>query len=141
MQSCAGFSYVEVLVATMLIAVSLVPALEALQTGLLGSAIHRDSVEEHFHLQAKLEEMLAQPIAALDTAALAAGSPVVPSSYSEPTNTNRRRLIYLSRYDGDNDDGDGDPFTGTDPGLLWVRVEIENTALAVESLITHTYAP
>ena len=61
-KSCAGFSYVEVLIATMLIAVCLVPALEALHTGLLGSGIHRDSVEEHYHLQAKLEEMLAQPI-------------------------------------------------------------------------------
>ena len=41
----AGFSYVEVLIATVLISVSLVPAMEALRTGLLGSGIHVETVE------------------------------------------------------------------------------------------------
>ncbi len=137
----AGFSYVEVLIATVLISVSLVPAMEALRTGLLGSGIHVDTVELHYHLQAKLEELLAEPTVSLDAAALAAGSETALSSYTEPGGTNRRRLVYLSRYDGDNADVDGNPFTGVDPGLLWVRVEIENTALSVESLVTRWYNP
>ena len=31
-------------------------------------------------------------------------------------------------------DADGDPFTGTDAGLLWLRVSLAGTALAVETL-------
>ena len=135
-----GFSYIEVLIATAIIAVSLVPMLKALQTSQAGSGIFVDTVETHYHLQAKLEEMLAEPMPLLEAAALDAGSETVLTSYSEPVSTDRRRLVYLSRYDGDNADADDDPFTGTDSGLLWVRVEIENTALSVESLVTRSYA-
>ena len=136
-----GFSYVEVLIATVLIAMSLVPALEALQTGLQGSSNYLHVVEDHNYVQARLEEVLAEPIDALEAAALAAGSPTALSSYSDPPATERRLLVYVSRYDGDDADSDADPFTGTDAGLLWVRVEIETTALAVESLITWSYSP
>ena len=45
-----------------------------------------------------------------------------------------RRLVYVAGYDGDDADGDGDPFTGADDGLLWVEVEIENTSVAVACL-------
>jgi hypothetical protein len=44
------------------------------------------------------------------------------------------RQVYLSRYDGDNADGNGNVFDGTDEGLLWVRVEIEESGLAIERL-------
>ena len=42
--------------------------------------------------------------------------------------------MYVTGYDGDNLDGDNDPFTGADPGLLWIRVEIENTRFAYQAL-------
>ena len=43
--------------------------------------------------------------------------------------------MYLSRYDADNADGNGDFFdAGVDEGLLWVRVEIEGTSQAIEGL-------
>jgi len=137
----SGFSYVEVMIATVLISVSLVPAMEALRSGLVGSGIHLETVEENYHLRAKLEELLAEPIETLDAAALVAGSETVLSSYTEPAGTNLRRLVYLSRYDGDNADADNNVFTGKDVGLLWVRVEIENTTLSVESLITRSHDP
>ncbi|MBI5446002.1 MAG: hypothetical protein HY900_32915, partial [Deltaproteobacteria bacterium] len=41
----------------------------------------------------------------------------VPSSYSAPLIS-----VYLARYDADNADGDNDPLTGGDSGLLWVKV-------------------
>jgi len=41
----------------------------------------------------------------------------------------------LSAYDADNSDGDDDPFTGTDEGLLWVRVAIEGSVHDVLSLV------
>ena len=47
-----------------------------------------------------------------------------------------RALVYLWRYDGDNADADNDPFTGIDPELLWMKVEIENSPLSFETLLT-----
>ena len=45
------------------------------------------------------------------------------------------RQVFLSRYDGDNADADDDPFTGTDDGLLWVRVAIDGSEQAIETVI------
>ena len=129
-----GFSYVEVLVATALLAVGLVPALEALQQGVAGGEIHATLTSDHYHLTAKMEEALAQPFAALEAAATAAGGPTVPTTYSDAAGEADRRLVYLAGYDGDDADGDGDPFTGADEGLLWVKVEIEDTGAAVACL-------
>jgi len=42
--------------------------------------------------------------------------------------------VYLSRYDADNADGNGNVFDGTDEGLLWVKVEIEATSQSIEGL-------
>ena len=58
-----------------------------------------------------------------------------PPRIPMPPATNNRRLVYLSRYDADNADGNGNFFdAGMDEGLLWVRVEIEGTDQAIESL-------
>lgn len=127
-----GLSYLEVLVATVLVALSLVPALEALQIGILGGGIHESRVSLHYHLASKLEEVLAEPFANLAAEALAAGGN--PTSYSDAPGVPNRRLVFLAGYDGDDDDGDGDPFTGADSGLLWLRVEIEATSHALETL-------
>ena len=129
-----GFSYIEVLAATVLLAIALVPALEALQVGMHGADVHREATEEHYHVAGKMEEVLAEPFDQLVAAAAAAGAPTVPTSYSEAPATFRRRLVYLSKYDGDDADADNDPFTGVDDDLVWVRVEIENTAQALETL-------
>ena len=121
-----GFSYVEVMVAMLLVVTALLPALDSL-FGAMGAARHRATVtEEHYHVFGKLEEMLAQPFWELDAEAVAVADSTVPTSYSEAPGTFRRRLVYLARYDGDNFDGDEQPLTGGDPGLLWIRVEIEN---------------
>ncbi len=134
----AGFSYVEVLIATVLIAVSLVPALDALQAGLKGSEVQAEYIEDHFYLTGKMEGVLAEPFNNLFTAATPEGTAVTASSYSDTVTTPQGRTItrqvFLRAYDGDNADADDDPFTGTDPGLLWVQVAIDGTAFAVESL-------
>ena len=116
-----GFSYIEVLVATVVIAISLVPALEALQSGMLGSQHHGSSAADHYNLIAKFEEVLAEPLSALDAAATAAGAPTVPTSYSDAPGPGRR-IVYLSRYDP------------SDADLLWVKVQLENSELAFETL-------
>jgi hypothetical protein len=79
-----------------------------------------------------MEEVLARSFAELAAEEVAAGG--APSAYSDGAGAPDRRLVLLSRYDGDNADGDDDPFTGKDAGLLWVRVEIEGTDHVLETL-------
>ena len=118
-----------------LIATVLVPALDALHSGVQAGDIHADEARMHFRLTGKIEEVLAQPFSELDSVAQAAGGPtVVIDAYSDPAGTTGRRLVYVARYDGDNADADDDPFSGVDDGLLWVRVAIEGSPNAIESL-------
>ena len=132
----AGLTYVEVLVASALIAISLIPAIEALQPATLGMNIHETRTLRHYELTALLEEVLANPFSELDTEAVAINDPTVASTtYSDAAATNNRRLVYLSRYDADNADGNNNFFdAGMDEGLLWVRVQIEGTDQAIEGL-------
>lgn len=130
LQWMTGFSYTEVLVAVFLIAISLVPALNALQSGIQGSEIHATEAVHHNHLTSKMEEILARPFIELEQEADAvAGPTTIIDTYSDASGTDGRCLVYLSRYDGDNN-----PFTDTDDGLLWVKVEIDGTHNGIESL-------
>ena len=129
-----GATYIEVLIAAVLIAISLVPMTNAVRGAIDSSAAHEDTAVRHLHMIAKLEDVLAEPFSSLEAAAIEAGSASVPTIYSDSEGTDNRRLVYLSLYDGDNADSDGDPFTGTDAGLMWIRTEIEGTLMSVESL-------
>jgi len=147
-----GFSYMEVMAATVIMAVALVPALNSLQTGVQGAAIHESMATDHYQLLAKSEAVLAEPFTSLLNAAAMAGDKTTPSNYSDAVGAPQRRLVYLSFYDAGNSDGDTNPFTiadantdadnnpytGTDVDidLLWLRVEIEASALAIETLTT-----
>ena len=134
----AGFSYVEVLVATVLIAIVLVPAMESLLPGVAGSGIHETFAEDHYQLTGRLEEILAEPYGDLDAAGIVAGNETTPTTYTDVfIYTNGRQItrnIFISRYDGDNADADNNPFTGTDDGLLWVSATIVGSALRLETL-------
>ena len=150
-QSQQGISYVEVLVAIMLVAITLVPALEALQSGIKGADIHEDYTVDHYQLVARFEEVLVQPFSDLLFAAAQAGDSTTATSYSDAVATAKRRIVYLSYYDAADSDGDGDfftiadadsdgdnnPYTGIDVdiSLLWVRAEIEGTAQFFETLV------
>ncbi len=129
-----GLTLVEVLVSVVLLAVLLVPAISALQTGIVGAQVHADVSTSHYRLTSQVEALLADPFADLLDAAIAAGGPGTPTSYSELAGSPGRLVVYLSPYDGDNADSDDDPFTGTEPGLLWIRVEIEDSVHAVETV-------
>ena len=125
-QRQSGFSYMELLIATLLITIMLVPALEAMQSGIQGSGIHTELARNQYRMISRMEQTLALPFSQLlQQADLVADSTVlIPPPYSDPAGTDSRRLVYLARYDGDDADGDADPYTGTDAGLLWVRVTI-----------------
>jgi type II secretory pathway pseudopilin PulG len=133
----SGFSYMELLVATLLIAIMLVPALDAMQSGIQGSGIHTQLAQNQYRMISKMEQTLALPFSELLQQADLVADPkvLIPAPFSDAAGTASRRLVFLSRYDGDNADGDKDPFTGTDAGLLWVRVTIENSPRALETVI------
>ena len=143
----AGLTYVEVLVATILLAIVLVPALQALSTGVLGSEVHTSTVDQHYAVVSRMEEVLAEPHSVLTAAASAAGDYQAPTSYSDTAGTPNRRIVYLALYDIDDADGDGNVFTVPDPDLdgdsdpftgytgpLWVRVEVQGSVMWLETL-------
>ncbi len=134
----SGFSYAELLIATLLITIMLIPALEAMQSGILGSGLHTELAREHYRISEKMEQTLARPFDQLLTQADLVADPTVliPAPYSDSAGTQSRRLVYLSRYDGDNADTDNDNFTGTDNGLIWVRVAIEGRPHSLETLVS-----
>ncbi|MGI9232622.1 MAG: prepilin-type N-terminal cleavage/methylation domain-containing protein [Woeseiaceae bacterium] len=129
----SGMTLVEVLVAVLLLAVLLVPALHALHTGFVGTAVHTDHSRDHYRLVARIETMLAESYGNLESAA---AGPATPSSYSDAAGPADRILVYIAPYDADNADSDADPFTGADDGVLWVRVAIEGSVLDLVSLAT-----
>jgi len=131
-----GATYIEVLIASALIVISLVPMTDAVRGAIDGTSAHEEAAVQHLHLIAKLEDVLAEMFSSLETAATDAGSASVPTSYSDSKGSANRRVVYLSLYDGDNADSDDDPFTGVDPGLMWIRAEIEGTLMSVESLVS-----
>ena len=137
MKQQAGFSYMEVLIATLLIVIMLVPALDAMQSGIQRSGIHTQLAQNQYRMISRMEQTLALPFNELLMQADLVADPTVliPPPYSDTAGTESRRLVYLARYDGDDADADGNPFTGTDAGLLWLRVTIENNPRALETVI------
>jgi len=129
-----GLTLVEVLITMVLLTVLLVPAMQALRTSVTGAQVHADLAADQFRLTSRMEELLAQPFGDLEAAALSAGGPGNPTTYSETAGPPGRLVVYLSPYDGDNADADDDPFTGTDAGLLWIRVEAENTVHDLQTI-------
>lgn len=131
-----GFSYVEILVAMSLIAVALIPAMNALRVGVSATTVQETRLTNHYALVGRMEQVLAEPFAALNTAAGVAGDETTPTSYSDPFGSDPRLLVFLGRYDIDNADADDDPFTGADGGVLWVRVAVEGTQRSFETLVS-----
>lgn len=138
-----GFSYVEVLIAMFIIAIAIVPAMEALQSGIKGAGVHQQSSKYHYALLGRMETMMAESYVNLLTAAQTAGSSTTASSYSDPSGQADRIVIYLSLYDADadpfviadpNNDADNNLYTGDTANLLWIKVQLENTAYSFESL-------
>ena len=131
----SGLSYVEVLVATLLIAVALVPMMEALGPGLQGSQIHRDQAGINFALTGKLEQVLAESFDDLDAAATAAGDYKIATSYSD-AGASVPHEVFIWRWDVDNADNDDNEFTGGEDDILWVRVATADGLTDLQTLIS-----
>lgn len=128
-----GLSYVEVLVALIIISATVVPATDALRGAMKTADADTTATVNHYRLVGKLDEVLARPFAVLSPQAT---GPTTTTVYSDAPGSTDRRLVFISAYDADNADADNDPFTGMDTGLLWIRVEIEGTVTAIQSLKT-----
>jgi prepilin-type N-terminal cleavage/methylation domain-containing protein len=118
-----GFSYVEVLVAMVLMVVLLVPAMQALQSGLAGTQSAALLARE-LNLRAKMETVLAKPFGQLYAETYAAGGNTssISASLSDAVGTPNRRNVVLYRYDASN--GAVNP-SGADTGLLLIAVYYE----------------
>ena len=124
LRRCSGISYMEVMLATLLLAVSLVPALDALQTGIHGAGVNESLVLLRYDLSNKMEWVLAQPFGDLSAEV---GKAPLDNVYSDPDPNDPplssfRRLVSISTYDPNL------------PGLLLVRVEAEGAPHALETL-------
>ena len=130
-----GISYIEIMVATLLITVALVPMMEALGPGLQGSQVHRDLAETNFVLQGKLEQVLAESFDELDAAASKAGDFKIATVYSD-TGSSVPHEVFIWRYDIDNADADDNEFTGGEDDILWVRVAAVGAPAELQTLIS-----
>ena len=140
-----GLSYIEVLIATAILAVALVPAINALYPAIAGSSVYQSETEIHYHLTAKLEEVLAQPFDELYQEAKSLGDEKIPSGlFSDPIGSSTRRLVFLSNYQPVSLSLVEDPlvtttnssFSTADSGLLWIAVQLESNGLRMASLVS-----
>lgn len=131
----AGLSYVEVLVAVLLLSVALVPMMNAFRPGIQGAEQHTQKLEAHYALAGALETVLAEPFFDLDAAATEADSHTDETSYSDTAASIPYR-VFIWRYDVDDADGDNDPFTGGEDDLLWIRVESVDGLHALQTLLS-----
>ncbi len=138
-----GFSFIEVLVAIVLMAITIIPAMEAIQTGLKGNELHVSVTSQYYALQSRMENMLAEDYDDLLTGAQTAGSNSVATSFSDASGSTDRIIVYLALYDADadpfviadpNTDGDSDVYTGDTSDMMWINVVLENSAYAFETL-------
>ncbi len=140
----SGFSYLEVIVALFILSIAFVPAMQAIQSGVQGTAIHQQLTQQQYAVISKMETVLADSFDNLLAAAKAAGDATTASSYSDPSGATNRVLVFIALYDADaepfnisdpNNDGDSDVYTGDTANLLWLKVQLENTVLSYESLL------
>jgi type II secretory pathway pseudopilin PulG len=123
MKAQRGFSYVEILLSVVLLAVLLVPALEALQTAVAGNQ-NAALVSRHLALQDKMERVLSRPFADLYTQTYAPGGNTttsVSASLSDAVGTPARRNVVLYRYDAS-----AAALSAADTGLVFIAVYYEN---------------
>jgi hypothetical protein len=128
-----GFSLVEVVVATLLLAACLVPAATALRTGLALPDVAADAGSRLGCVKAAMEEVMAEPYVKLYAAAR---SRTVATTYSRPqTPACPAIAVYVTSYN---------PTTatfyasGTDTDLLYIRVRLADAALGTASAYTLT---
>jgi type II secretory pathway pseudopilin PulG len=129
MRPARGFAYLEVIVAIVLIAVALIPALDALKSGVQASSALAEGNSVALHLQEKMQIVLAEPLEALQRAVPTSSPATTPSAYSDVSGSAGRRLVYLAHFDGATN-----AVTASTSGLVWVKVAIEGSGHELQTL-------
>ena len=114
-----GFTYTEVLLSVVLLAVLLVPALEALQTGMLGTPA-AGANPEMTAVQSKMEQVLAAPFSRIYAETYVSGGNTTTSvspTFSDAAGTPDRRVVVIYRYDAATK-----ALSTADTGLAYVSV-------------------
>jgi type II secretory pathway component PulJ len=117
-----GFSYVEILVSVVLLAVLLVPAVEALHTAIRGRPTAA-AIPGSLALQSKMEQVLAAPFARIYEETYKAGGNTptsVSALFSDAAGTPDRRIVVIYRYDAS-----AKALSTADTGLAYVSVYYE----------------
>ena len=135
-----GFSYVEVLVSMALLAILLLPALDALTAGVRASANQFSTgsfriVDRHLQLRNKMEDVLSRPFSDLYAETYLSGGNTTTSvslKYSDLMGAANRRLVVLYRFSYSSG-----AITNNDSDLLFVKVYYEADGDAQEAAL-HT---
>lgn len=130
-----GFSYTEILVAVVLLALCAVPAASAIKSGIDASTIAAAKFGELRCMRDQMELVLAEPYQNLFAAAIG------KASYSKPGDgTCAAREVYIARYQHEYDkppvflvDSGPEP---VDSGLLYIRVSSPATSYTFTTLVT-----
>jgi hypothetical protein len=128
-----GFTYVEVVLSVVLLVALLIPALQALQTGVSGGATPTLAASAPT-LRAKMEEVLAVPFGDLYAQTYLPGgnTTAINVTYSDAAAAVNRRVVVLYRYDATVR-----ALSANDTGLLYVSVyyQSEGSASGLNTLL------
>lgn len=125
----AGFAYIEVLVAVLLLALCALPAANAVRNGLNTATIAPARMKALRCMRDKMESVLAQPYANL----LAAKNGISQTTYSEAAgNGCDRRWVFIDVYQGNTNTSN----TGDITALLRVDVVSPDTGFSFTTLVS-----
>ncbi|MEQ8659392.1 MAG: hypothetical protein RLW62_01105, partial [Gammaproteobacteria bacterium] len=126
--------YVEVLIATALLAVILAPAMDALRSGIRAGSVQAAEGALRLRVASCLEEALARAPTVL--AAAAASAALGDALAAEIPGTPACQLT-VTGWDGDDADGDGNPLTGIDAGLVHIEARVAGARYRATSLVSY----
>jgi hypothetical protein len=134
----AGFSYVEILVAVLLLALCAVPATEAIRTGVGAADIGPTRMQELRCMKTKMESVLAQPYQNLASAAVGQWPTLIPGEgYSEPKGGGcPRRDVYIVKVRRPYNSAGFSDGNADELAMLYVSVSSPDTSYAFTTLVT-----
>lgn len=127
----AGFSYIEVLLAVLLLGVCAVPAAEALRSAIGTADISATELAELLCLTSHMENTIAVPHRTLALAAAGTTTPAAAFSLPQDAECGARNT-YISFYNPDS----VTTYPSAETGLLQVKVTIEQSGGTPRSLVT-----
>jgi Tfp pilus assembly protein PilE len=128
-----GFSYAEMLLSVMLLAILLVPAMQALNSAIAGGS--SNIAARQLNLRNKMEEVLSKPYHNLYAETSLPGGNTTTSistSLSDASGAADRRVVVLYRFDTSTN-----ALSATETGVLYVSVyyEAEGSTNALNTLV------